>query len=72
MALSGGSIETLMQLLEAKLGTVEVYDREDAREVKVLKQCRDELAACRTKGTGGAALRKRRKGRGRAAPAAPH
>jgi hypothetical protein len=71
MALSTGSIDTLMQLLEAKLGTVEVFDREDAKVVKVLEQCRSELAACRGKRTPGAVMHARRKLQNPEAPAAP-
>ncbi len=71
MALSGGSIETLIQLLEAKLGTVEVFDREDAREVKVLQRCREELAACRGKGTARTKASSRAKNRSPNAPASP-
>lgn len=57
MALSGSSIETLMELLEAKLGCVEIFDREDAREVKNLERCRDELQAYRPKRRSAPALR---------------
>ena len=72
MSLSAGSIETLMELLEAKLGVVEIFDREDAREVKVLQRCREELTTCRrTKGTAGTAAPARRNGRRKAAQAAP-
>ncbi|MDH3241935.1 MAG: hypothetical protein OEO83_14870 [Alphaproteobacteria bacterium] len=71
MALSGGSIETLMQLLEAKLGTVEVFDREDAREVKGLHRCREELEACRARAARRAGHPVRRNPPSRAASAAP-
>lgn len=45
MALSGQSVDTLMQLLEGKLSAVEIFDREDAKEVKILERCREELQA---------------------------
>ncbi len=47
MALSGRSLEALMDLVEIKLSCVEIFDREDAREVKVLELCRDELKVLR-------------------------
>jgi hypothetical protein len=71
MALSTGSIDTLMQLLEAKLGTVEVFDREDAKVVKVLEQCRNELAAYRGKRSPATKIHARRRSRIPEAPAAP-
>lgn len=45
MALSKKCIETLLDLVEIKLSTIQIFDREDAREVAVLEACRDELAA---------------------------
>lgn len=60
MALSGQSVETLMLLLEDKLQCVEIFDREDAREVKVLERCLDELQALTAKAT---TLRSTSKGR---------
>lgn len=45
MALSNKSIEALMKLVEIKLDCVEIFDREDAREVKALERCRNELLA---------------------------
>ncbi len=48
MALTGRSLEALMDLVEIKLSCVEIFDREDAREVKVLERCRDELQALHT------------------------
>jgi hypothetical protein len=35
--------EALETLLEIRLGCVEVYDREDARELKQLEKTRDQL-----------------------------
>ena len=37
------TIELLLDLVEIKLGCVEVYDREDAREFKALERARLEL-----------------------------
>ncbi len=37
------TIELLIDLVEIKLGCVEVYDREDARELKALERARLEL-----------------------------
>ena len=37
MSLSKQSIETLLDLVEIKLGCMEVYDREDARELNALE-----------------------------------
>lgn len=45
MTLSKNSLETLIDLVEIRLGCVEVYDREDARELSALELCRDELQA---------------------------
>lgn len=44
MGLSRKSIEVLLDLLEIKLSCIEISDREDAREVKVLERARKELA----------------------------
>ncbi|MDX1401336.1 MAG: hypothetical protein R3245_05400 [Kiloniellales bacterium] len=49
MSLSRRALETLVDLVEIKLSCVEVYDREDARELQNLQLCRDELVAM-TKG----------------------
>lgn len=43
--LSKQSVETLIDLVEIKLGMMEVMDREDRRAVKSLESCLDELAA---------------------------
>ena len=71
MSLSKQVLETLIDLVEIKLSCVEVYDREDAREVSALEQCRRELQALLTQGARvgpGAvvAFPRRRKGRPRA------
>jgi hypothetical protein len=41
--LSSSTLEVLFDLVEIKLGCVEVYDRDDARELKVLQRARIEL-----------------------------
>jgi len=48
MTLSMQSIETLLDLVEIKLGCMEVYDREDARELDLLEGCRRELIALKS------------------------
>ncbi|MDX1483794.1 MAG: hypothetical protein R3229_04865 [Alphaproteobacteria bacterium] len=69
MALSGKSLEALMDLVEIKLSCVEIFDREDAREVKILERCRDELQALKGSPSTAKVIdmpRKRRVGRPRA------
>ncbi len=44
-SLSRESLETLLDLVEIRLGHVEIYDREDARELRQLKKTRDQLTA---------------------------
>lgn len=50
MALSKHSIENLLDLVEIKLGALEIMDSEDRRELRKLELCRDELVAMRTGG----------------------
>jgi hypothetical protein len=50
MSLSKQSIETLLDLVEIKLGCMEVYDREDGRELDMLEACRRELIALKSAG----------------------
>lgn len=45
MALSRQSLENLIDLVEIKIGALQVLDREDARELKSLEHCRTELLA---------------------------
>ncbi|HEX6978074.1 MAG TPA: hypothetical protein VF342_02130 [Alphaproteobacteria bacterium] len=45
MVLSRRSIDTLLDLVENKLSCMEVFDREDARELAILEHARRELAA---------------------------
>lgn len=39
-----GTLEVLLDLVEIKLGCVEIYDRDDARELKTLERARAELS----------------------------
>jgi hypothetical protein len=43
MGLSRRSIEVLLDLVEIKLSYMDISDREDARDMKLLERCRDEL-----------------------------
>jgi len=43
MSLSRSTVETLIDLVEIKLSCVEVYDRDDSRELANLQRCKDEL-----------------------------
>jgi hypothetical protein len=43
MNLSRSTVETLIDLVEIKLSCVEVYDRDDSRELANLQRCKDEL-----------------------------
>lgn len=42
---SRDALQTLLDLVEIKLQTMEVVDREDAREAKSLAEARSEIAA---------------------------
>ncbi|MCZ6454636.1 MAG: hypothetical protein O7G13_17180 [Alphaproteobacteria bacterium] len=44
-SLSKRTIETLNDLVEIKLSCIQVFDRDDAREMAVLESARRELAA---------------------------
>ncbi|MDR2766198.1 MAG: hypothetical protein LBB63_01910 [Holosporaceae bacterium] len=49
--LSKQSLEILIDLVEIKLSVIMVQDKDDVREVKKLKNCRNELLkSCRTYG----------------------
>lgn len=54
MALSKQTIETLMDLVEIKISYMDVLDRDDAKQLRILERCREELKA--TNATGGAEL----------------
>ncbi len=43
--LSQDALTTLLDLIEIKLQSMEVFDREDAREAKSLSEAREEIAA---------------------------
>jgi hypothetical protein len=45
MTLSKQSLETLTDLVEIKLSCMEVWDKDDRRELKALERARDELLA---------------------------
>ena len=45
MSLSNQSIESLLDLLDIKISQMDVFDRDDARELRQLERARDELAA---------------------------
>jgi hypothetical protein len=45
MSLSRRSVHTLLDLVEIKLSCMQVFDREDARELAILEHARRELAA---------------------------
>jgi hypothetical protein len=55
MSLSKRVVETLIDLVEIKLSCMEIYDREDSREVVALEQCKSELQALRQGGKTAAA-----------------
>ncbi len=54
MSLSKRVVETLIDLVEIKLSCVEVYDREDKREIAGLERCRQELQKLVEGGAAGA------------------
>ncbi|MGH6947627.1 MAG: hypothetical protein ACREDZ_09900 [Kiloniellales bacterium] len=41
--LSNAAIKTLMRLIDSKIGTFEIYDNEDRRELANLRDCRSQL-----------------------------
>lgn len=45
MSLSRPSLEILLDLIEIKVGALEVQDRDDARELNKLRKCRQELVS---------------------------
>jgi len=56
MSLSTKAIETLVDLVEIKLSCLEIYDREDNRELVNLQQCRDELMTQQKVGSKGSVV----------------
>jgi hypothetical protein len=52
---SRGTVELLLDLVEIKLGCVEVHDREDRRELRALERARAELTALLGRSAPGAA-----------------
>ena len=53
MSMSKRSVETLLDLVEIKLSSMQVLDREDARELALLESCRRDLLAMRASLKGG-------------------
>lgn len=51
-SLSKRTIETLNDLVEIKLSCIQVFDRDDAREMAALERARRELAALLPKANG--------------------
>jgi hypothetical protein len=49
ISLSKQSIENLIDLVEIKIGWLQVIDREDARELRHLEVCRRELLGLQEK-----------------------
>ena len=47
MSMSKKSVETLLDFVEIKLSSMQVLDREDARELPLLESCRRDLLALR-------------------------
>jgi hypothetical protein len=45
MSLSKRCVETLIDLVDNKLTSMQVFDREDAREIMILETCKRELQA---------------------------
>lgn len=53
MSLSKRSIETILDLVEIKLSSMQVIDRDDARELAQLEICRRELLSIKVGGRRG-------------------
>lgn len=45
MSISRRTIDTLLDLVEIKLSSIQVIDREDAKELETLEACRRDLKA---------------------------
>lgn len=65
MSLSKRSLETLLDLVEIKLSCMDVWDREDRRELQNLELARHELRGIGS-GNGAVVAMPRRRGRPRA------
>ncbi len=48
MSLTKYSIDTLLDLVEIRLSSMQVCDREDARELATLERCRCELTSLKS------------------------
>lgn len=55
MSISKRSVETLLDLVEIKLNCVQVLDRDDAKELALLENCRRDLLAIKATIRGGKA-----------------
>lgn len=64
MCLSSKSIETLTDLIENKLASMEVFDREDARELAKMEKARRELVALTETAAANAKSGKKKAGKG--------
>ena len=51
MSISKPSLAALLDLVECRLSSIQVFDREDQREVMQLKRCLQELTVVATGGT---------------------
>ena len=71
MTMTQRALETLIDLVEIKLSCLEVYDKDDARELANLEHCLNELNSLAgrdpNRATGVVALAGRGRGRQRAA-----
>lgn len=69
MALTERALETLIDLVENKLACLEVFDRDDARELTNLEHCLNELQTMAGRATASRApvleFTKQSRGRGR-------
>ncbi|SMF48372.1 hypothetical protein SAMN06265365_11659 [Tistlia consotensis] len=72
MSLSKRSLETLLDLVEIKLSCMEVWDRDDRRELQSLEAARTELRSLGEPGGGEVVAMPRRRGRPRSNPAPMH
>ena len=52
--LTQGSIKALVSLVEMRLSHLQITDREDKREKRLLESCRDELRSLLLRSTPGA------------------
>ena len=67
MTITERSLETLIDLVEIKLSCMEVWDRDDRRELSLLEQARQELMVLNKRGVAASAevVAIAKRGRGR-------